>query len=58
MSQIQAKVITLTGGGGRIAYSLIPMLCDGSIFGPYQQIHLKLLEVPIAIARLQVYIEE
>lgn len=40
------KTVCVTGGAGRIAYALIPSLCDGSVFGS-DQIHLNLLDVPM-----------
>merc|ERR1719506_993261 len=46
------KVITITGAGGRIAYALIPLIAQGGIFGK-EPIHLKLLEVPAAMQRLE-----
>lgn len=49
----QPKVIVITGAGGRIAYSLIPLVCEGKIFGKDQPIHLKLVEVPVAMQRLE-----
>eukprot|EP01006_Ploeotia_vitrea_P061413 TRINITY_DN78009_c0_g1_i1.p1 TRINITY_DN78009_c0_g1~~TRINITY_DN78009_c0_g1_i1.p1 ORF type:complete len:385 (-),score=-26.47 TRINITY_DN78009_c0_g1_i1:32-1186(-) len=45
------KTIVVTGGAGRIAYSLIPQLCDGSIFGE-SLIHLNLLDIEISAGRL------
>jgi len=36
----------ITGSAGQIAYSLIPRLLDGSVFGPDQPIKLGLLDIP------------
>ena len=68
------KIITITGAGGRIAYALIPLICEGGIFGQEvgttayfkssidfltnlfyfrQPVHLRLLEVPAAMQRLE-----
>jgi malate dehydrogenase len=38
--------ITITGGAGRIAYSLFPLILNGLIFGPERKIHLTLLDIP------------
>jgi malate dehydrogenase len=46
------KTVVVTGGAGRIAYSLIPQLCDGSIFGE-SLINLRLLDIPIAAGKLE-----
>lgn len=40
------KSILITGGAGRIAYSLIPMVLSGEMFGPSEQIDLRLLDIP------------
>lgn len=53
MSFVEVKVVTISGAGGRISYSLIPLICDGSTFGPHVRVHLKLLEVPSAMLRLE-----
>jgi hypothetical protein len=46
--------VCVTGGAGRIAYSLIPLLCDGSIFED-NLISLRLLDIPVegCIAKLR-----
>ena len=44
--------VIITGGGGRIAYSLIPLICDGSIFGLNTYINLKLLDIPAVIKKM------
>jgi malate dehydrogenase len=46
MSAFQSSVrVTITGGAGRIAYSLIPLLLNGLVFGE-KKIHLTLLDIP------------
>lgn len=37
--------IAVTGGAGRIAYSLIPIICSGTVF-PNKRVHLRLLDIP------------
>jgi malate dehydrogenase len=37
--------VAVTGGAGRIAYSLIPMICSGSIFGKDVRVDLRLLDI-------------
>lgn len=39
-------VVTVTGGAGSIAYSLLPRILSGEMLGPNQPIHLKLLDLP------------
>lgn len=46
------KTVVVTGGAGRIAYSLLHQLCDGSIFGE-SLINLRLLDIPMAAGRLE-----
>ena len=53
MSVYQTITVTITGAGGRIGYSLIPLICDGSTFGPNAKIRLKLLEVSSQMLRLE-----
>jgi malate dehydrogenase len=45
--------VTITGAAGRIAYSLIPLLLHGHIFGPTTFIDLVLLDIPDALQKLQ-----
>lgn len=45
--------ITITGGAGRIAYSLIPLILNGHIFGSERKIHLTLLDIPVMIEKLR-----
>jgi len=43
-----AIVVTVTGGAGQIAYSLLPSLLSGSVFGDDQPVKLQLLDIPPA----------
>ena len=40
--------VLVTGGGGRIAYSLIPKICSGEMFGKNVKISLRLLDIEMA----------
>jgi malate dehydrogenase len=40
--------VVITGAAGRIAYSLIPLVLNGSVFGPRTRISLRLLDVEFA----------
>lgn len=44
--------VCVTGGGGQIAYSLLPSLCSGSVFGDDQPVILSLLDIPPAMTML------
>jgi len=44
--------VCVTGGGGQIAYSLLPSLVSGSVFGSDQPIVLNLLDIPPAMTML------
>ena len=46
------KIVAVTGAAGRIGYSLIPLICDGSIFGKDQRIILRLIDMDMAMSRL------
>ena len=48
----QDITVVVTGAGGRIAYSLIPLLLTSNIFGS-NTIHLKLMDVEAALQKLQ-----
>jgi malate dehydrogenase len=39
------KRVAVTGAAGQIGYSLLPLIANGSIFGPNQKVALQLLEV-------------
>ena len=45
--------VTVTGGAGQIAYSLLFRLANGEAFGPDQPIILQVLEIPQAMGALQ-----
>ena len=45
--------VVVTGGAGQIAYSLLPYLCNGEIFGPSTFLTLHLLDIPPAIKALE-----
>lgn len=45
--------VTVTGAAGQIAYSLLPMLARGQVFGPEQKLNLHLLEIPPALSVLK-----
>lgn len=44
--------VVITGGAGRIAYSLIPLVCDGTVFGPGTKISLRLLDMEVCAPKL------
>lgn len=44
--------VTITGAAGQIAYSLLPMLARGQVFGPDQKLNLNLLEITPALGTL------
>lgn len=44
--------VTITGAAGQIAYSLVPLLATGHVFGHSQRINLNLLDIPKAINAL------
>uniref|UniRef100_A0A7S0LG24 Malate dehydrogenase n=1 Tax=Coccolithus braarudii TaxID=221442 RepID=A0A7S0LG24_9EUKA len=44
--------IVITGGAGQIAYSLIPPLCSGIVFGADQPVIISLLDITPAMAML------
>jgi malate dehydrogenase len=48
----KSVIVTVTGAAGRIAYSLIPPILNGNIFGHHCGIHLRLLDIPEAEGRL------
>jgi malate dehydrogenase len=53
MSEKEILRVAITGGAGRIAYSLIPLLLDGRVFGSNKLIDLRLVDIPQADMRLQ-----
>lgn len=44
--------VAITGAAGNIGYALAFRLASGEVFGPDQQVHLKLIEIPPAIGAL------
>jgi malate dehydrogenase len=44
--------VVITGAAGRIAYSLIPLVLNGSVFGSSTRISLRLLDVEMATSML------
>lgn len=49
----QTVRVTITGGAGRIAYSLVPLILNGFIYGPERKIHLTLLDIPAMTEKLR-----
>jgi malate dehydrogenase len=45
--------IVITGGAGRIAYSLVPLICKGDVFGSDVKVRLRLLDIEPALGVLQ-----
>jgi len=45
--------VCITGAAGQIAYSLIPMVCNGQIFGKETHINLHLLDVEFCKNKLE-----
>jgi malate dehydrogenase len=45
--------VAVTGGAGQIAYSLLPRIASGSLFGPDQPVDLHLIEIPAALGPLE-----
>ena len=45
--------VAITGGAGQIAYSLLPRIACGSMFGPDQPVELNLIEIPTALQPLE-----
>ena len=45
--------VAVTGGAGQIAYSLLPRIASGSMFGPDQPVELHLIEIPTALQPLE-----
>lgn len=52
MTHSKTIIVAITGAAGRIAYSLIPLVLGGKIFGPDCGIHLRLLDIPEAKDKL------
>lgn len=45
--------ICVTGAAGQIGYSFLPMLANGSVFGPHVKVQLRLLDIPAAVKALE-----
>ena len=45
--------VLITGAAGRISYSLIPLICNGSVFGNDIQISLRLLDMEVCAEKLE-----
>jgi malate dehydrogenase len=45
MPSSHSLIVAISGGAGRIAYSLLPIICSGHTFGHNVKIHLRLLDV-------------
>lgn len=45
--------VVVTGAAGRIAYSLIPLILSGLVFGKERAINLSLLDIPLAEEKLK-----
>ena len=52
MSAKTPIVVAVTGGAGQIAYSLLPPLLSGAVFGPDQPVKLHLLDIEPAMVAL------
>ncbi|KAG6970520.1 hypothetical protein JG687_00002574 [Phytophthora cactorum] len=48
-----ALKIVVSGAAGQIAYSLLPLICIGHIFGPNQRVELRLLDIEPAQEALE-----
>ncbi len=46
-------IIAITGAAGHIAYSLIPRIASGALFGPTQRVALRLIEIEAGMKPLQ-----
>jgi malate dehydrogenase len=44
--------VAVTGAAGQISYSLLPLIANGTMFGPDQEVILHLLEVPFVMEAL------
>lgn len=55
---MKTVVVSLTGAAGRIAYSLIPLLLSGQVFGAETRVQLRLLDIPQAMDKLEGYVME
>ena len=49
----QSLKVTVSGGAGRIAYALIPIICSGHTFGHRVKINLRLLDIEQCMEKLK-----
>lgn len=52
MTTPEVLTVCVTGAAGQIAYSLLPLIANGHVFGASQRVRLQLLEIPPALAAL------
>ncbi|KAJ0397146.1 hypothetical protein P43SY_007431 [Pythium insidiosum] len=45
---MSAIKVVVSGAAGQIAYSLLPLICNGLVFGPQRRVELRLLDIPMA----------
>ena len=50
---VKSLTVTVSGGAGRIAYALLPILCSGHTFGHSVKIRLRLLDIEQCMEKLQ-----
>ena len=53
LSETNPLIVAITGAAGRISYSLVPLICDGSIFGKNTRISLRLIDMEVAMSKLK-----
>ncbi|CAM9321253.1 unnamed protein product [Pylaiella littoralis] len=53
MPSAAALHVVVTGGAGQIAYSLIPLIARGLVFGPGARVNLRLLDIPPSALALE-----
>jgi len=45
--------VCVTGAAGQIGYAFLPLISNGSVFGPHVKIQLRLLDIPAAVKALE-----
>ncbi|TMW61648.1 hypothetical protein Poli38472_010711 [Pythium oligandrum] len=45
--------VVVSGAAGQIAYSLLPLICNGLVFGAERRVELRLLDIPMAAEALE-----
>jgi len=50
---VEPFIISITGATGQIAYSLIPRICSGEMFGKHQRMIIRLIDIPQQMNALQ-----